>query len=81
MQINDYLIKEGISGIVKSIIDDALNGLLHAEASGLWETSQYERSPERVAICSVSCNRRLYAKANEVILKVTAMPPIRNKKY
>ncbi len=70
VRIDEAQIRGHLDTIVKSTIEDTLNGMLDAEADNLWGAGKYERSPERVNTCLGSYNRRLHAKAGEVTLKV-----------
>ena len=56
--------------MVRSSVEETLNGLLDAEADALCRASRYERSPERVDTRAGHSARKLETKAGEVILQV-----------
>ena len=75
IRIDEGQIRGHLDALVKSSVEETLNGLLDAEAESLYGAGKYERSPERVDTCSGSYIRRLHAKEGEVFLKV---PRLRN---
>ena len=70
IQIDERQIRSHLDALVKSSVEETLNGLLDAEADSLCGAGKYERSPERVDTRSGSYSRRLHTKAGEVTLKV-----------
>ncbi len=70
IRIDEGQIRGHLDALVKSSVEETLNGLLDAEADSLCGAGKYERSPERVDTRSGSYIRRLHAKAGEVFLKV-----------
>ena len=63
-------LKEGLSGFVKGTVEEALNGLLQAEAEELCAAKRHERSDERKAYRSGSYERKLQTSAGTVKLQV-----------
>lgn len=63
-------LKEGLSGFVKGTVEEALNGLLQAEAEELCSAKRHERYEGRTAYRSGSYERRLQTSAGTVKLKV-----------
>jgi transposase-like protein len=70
IRIDEGQIRGHLDALVKSSVEETLNGLLDAEADSLCGTVKYERSPERVDTGSGSYSRSLHTKAGEVTLKV-----------
>jgi transposase-like protein len=70
IRIDAGQIRGHLDALVKSSVEETLNGLLDAEADSLCGTVKYERSPERVDTGSGSYSRSLHTKAGEVTLKV-----------
>ena len=66
IRIDERQIRGHLDALVKSSVEETLNGLLDAEADSLCGAVKYERSPERVDTGS----GRLHTKAGEVTLKV-----------
>lgn len=63
-------LKEGLSGFVRGTVEEALNGLLEAEAEELCGAKRHERSEDRKAYRSGSYQRKLHTSAGEVKLNV-----------
>jgi putative transposase len=63
-------LKRDLSGFVRGTVEEALNGLLEAEAEHLCGAGRYERSEERQAHRSGSYTRKLETSAGKVNLKV-----------
>jgi transposase-like protein len=59
-----------VDEVVRSSVEETLNGLLQAEADQLCGASRYERSPERVDTRAGHYERKLETKAGVVTLKV-----------
>mgnify|MGYP006211051589 FL=1 len=70
IRIDAGQIRGHLDALVKSSVEETLNGLLDAEADSLCGAGKYERSPERVDTRSGSYSRKLHTKAGEVTLKV-----------
>ena len=59
-----------VDEVVRSSVEETLNGLLQAEADQLCQAGRYERSPERVDTRAGHYERKLETKAGVVTLKV-----------
>jgi transposase-like protein len=70
LQIDQGLLKEPVGEVVLKTVEDALDGLLDAEADRLCKASRYEHMAERVDTRAGSYERQLHTKAGEVTLKV-----------
>ena len=68
--INEGLIKDHLSKIVVTTVEETLNALLDAEADNLCGAKRYEHSEERVDSRAGHYERQLHTKAGEVTLKV-----------
>lgn len=62
--------RQHVEEVVRSSVEETLNGLLEAEADELCGAKRYERSPERLDTRSGHYDRKLATKAGEVLLKV-----------
>jgi putative transposase len=78
VRIDDERIKEHLGNIVRSSVEETLNGLLDAEADRLCNAGRYERSQGRRDFRSGSYSRKLQTQAGEVTLKV---PKLRHKAF
>lgn len=63
-------LKDGLSGFVRGTVEEALNGLLQAEAEDLCEARRHERTEARKAYRSGSYERKLQTTAGTVKLQV-----------
>ena len=63
-------LKDGLSGFVRGTVEEALNGLLQAEAEDLCSAKRHERCEGRKAYRSGSYERNLTTTAGTVKLKV-----------
>ena len=63
-------LKDGLSGFVRGTVEEALNGMLQAEAEELCAAGRHERSEDRKAYRSGSYDRKLQTGAGTVQLKV-----------
>jgi len=63
-------LKDGLSGFVRGTVEEALNGLLQAEAEELCEAKRHERTDDRKAYRSGTYERKLQTTAGTVSLKV-----------
>jgi len=78
VRIDDERIKEHLGNIVRSSVEETLNGLLDAEADRLCNAGRYERSQARRDFRSGSYSRKLQTQAGEVTLKV---PKLRHQAF
>ena len=70
VQIDEEQVRGHVDQVVRSSVEETLNGLLDAEADRLCQAQRYERTPDRADTRSGSYARRLQTKAGEVTLKV-----------
>ena len=70
ISINESEVKSHLGEIVRSTVEETLNGLLDAEADELCQAKRYERSSGRVDTRAGSYQRGLETKAGRVSLKV-----------
>lgn len=70
VRIDQGVLKEHVGEIVLKTVEDALNGLLDAEADRLCKAGRYEHSDARVDTRAGSYQRQLHTRAGEVSLKV-----------
>ncbi len=70
VQIDEEQVRGHVDAVVRSSVEETLNGLLDAEADRLCQAQRYERTPERVDTRAGSYQRKLQTKAGEVKLKV-----------
>lgn len=70
ISINQDQIKEHLGEIVRSTVEETLNGLLDAEADQLCNAKRYERTSGRRDTRAGSYNRNLETKAGKVSLTV-----------
>jgi transposase-like protein len=68
--INENVVKNHLNAIVRSTVEETLNGLLDAEADRLCQAQKHERSPERVDSRAGYYERGLQTQAGAVKLKV-----------
>jgi putative transposase len=68
--INEGLIKDHLSKIVVTTVEETLNALLDAEADQLCGAKRYEHSADRLDTRAGHYERQLHTKAGEVTLKV-----------
>ncbi len=68
--INEGLIRDHLSKIVVTTVEETLNALLDAEADQLCGAKRYEHSEERLDTRAGHYERQLHTKAGEVTLKV-----------
>lgn len=78
VRIDDERIKEHLGNIVRSSVEETLNGLLDAEADRLCNAGRYERSEGRRDFRSGTYSRKLQTQAGEVTLKV---PKLRHQAF
>ena len=70
IQIDEQQIRSHVEEVVRSSVEDTLNGLLDAEADQLCQAKKYERTDARRDTRAGSYQRNLQTKAGEVKLKV-----------
>jgi len=70
LQIDEQQVRGHVEEVVRSSVEETLNGLLDAEADDLCHAKRYERTPDRVDTRAGSYERKLHTKAGEVKLKV-----------
>jgi putative transposase len=70
IRIDEGKVRQHVEEVVRTSVEETLNGLLEAEADELCGARRYERSPERLDTRSGHYERKLETKAGEVKLKV-----------
>jgi putative transposase len=70
LRVDEGKLKDHVDEVVRSSIEETLNGLLDAEADQICRAQRYERSPERVDGRAGHYERKLETKAGEVTLRV-----------
>lgn len=70
IQLNEGIIKNELKELVRSSVEETLNGLLEAEANQLTNAAKYERSEERQGYRSGHYSRNLTTTSGDVSLKV-----------
>lgn len=70
IRVDEGQVQAHVDELVRSSVEQTLNGLLDAEADELCGAARYERSPDRVDGRAGSYRRRLLTKAGAVDLKV-----------
>jgi transposase-like protein len=70
VSVNEEKIQSHVDQVVRSTVEETLNGLLDAEADRLCNAGRYERSEGRKDTRAGHYNRKLHTKAGEVELKV-----------
>lgn len=70
VQLNEEVIKGELKELVRSSVEETLNGLLEEEAQLLTKAARYERSAERQGYRSGHYNRNLTTTSGEVTLKM-----------
>ena len=70
LQVDETKLKGHVDEVVRSSVEETLNGLLDAEADQMCRAQRYEHSPERVDRRAGYYARQLETKAGEVTLKV-----------
>src|SRR5580698_3883520 len=78
VRIDDERIKDHLGKIVRSSVEETLNGLLDAEADRLCNAGRYERGEGRRDLRSGTYSRKLQTQAGEVTLKV---PKLRHQTF
>jgi len=70
IRIDESRVRSHVDEVVRSTVEETLNGLLEAEADELCGASRYERSPERLDTRAGHYRRKLLTKSGEGELKV-----------
>lgn len=70
VQLNEEVIKVELRELVRSRVEEMLNGLLEAEAASLTQATRYERSEERQGYRSGHYSRNLTTTSGDVELKM-----------
>ena len=70
LRVDEEKLKEHVGEVVRSSVEETLNGLLDAEADAICRAQRYERSAERVDTRAGHYQRKLETKAGEVTLRV-----------
>jgi putative transposase len=70
IQLNEGVIKQELSELVRQSVEDTLNSLLDEEADRLTNATRYERTEGRQDTRAGSYKRKLLTKAGEVELKI-----------
>jgi transposase-like protein len=78
IKIDEARIQNHLDQMVRSTVEETLNGLLDAEAEALCQAKRYERTAGRANNRAGHYKRKLHTKAGEVELK---MPKLRYAKF
>jgi len=78
IQINEEAIKDHLGKLVRSTVEETLNGLLDAEADRLCNAEKYQRNSARKDTRAGHYQRKLQTRAGEVTLKV---PKLRQQTF
>ena len=70
IQFNEGIIKNELKELVRSSVEETLNGMLEAEANQLTNAAKYERSEERQGYRSGHYSRNLTTTSGDVTLNV-----------
>lgn len=70
IQIDEARIQDHLGGVVRTTVEETLNGLLDAEADRLCRAARYERNEGRADTRAGHYERKLHTRAGEVTLKV-----------
>ncbi|TXH66331.1 MAG: IS256 family transposase, partial [Lysobacteraceae bacterium] len=70
IKIDEARIHDHLGQVVRSTVEETLNGLLDAEADRVCGASRYERSEQRQDTRAGHYERTLHTRAGEVRLKV-----------
>jgi putative transposase len=70
LRVDEGKLRNHVDEVVRSSVEETLNGLLDAEADQICRASRYERSPERVDSRAGHYERQLETKAGQVTLRV-----------
>lgn len=70
IRVDEEQVRGHVDAVVRSSVEETLNGLLETEADQLCQAKRYERTADRVDTRAGSYDRKLQTKAGEVTLKV-----------
>jgi putative transposase len=70
IRVDEQELRGHLDEVVRTSVEETLNGMLDAEADRLCQAKRYERTPERADTRAGSYERKLVTKAGEVKLKV-----------
>ena len=70
LRVDEEKLRGHVDEVVRSSVEETLNGLLDAEADRICGAQRYEHSPERVDTRAGHYERKLETKAGEVMLRV-----------
>jgi len=70
VQLNEEIIKSELKELVRSSVEETLNGLLEQEAQQLTNAAKYERSQDRQGYRSGHYSRNLTTTSGDVELKM-----------
>lgn len=70
IRIDQEQVRSHVDEVVRSTVEETLNGLLEQEADRLCGASRYERASDRVDTRAGHYSRKLLTKAGEVKLRV-----------
>jgi len=70
LRVDEGKLRNHVEEVVRSSVEETLNGLLDAEADHICQAQRYERSPERTDSRAGHYERKLETKAGEVTLRV-----------
>jgi putative transposase len=70
IRVDEVELRGHLDEVVRTSVEETLNGMLDAEADRLCHAKRYERTVDRVDTRAGSYERKLVAKAGEVKLKV-----------
>jgi putative transposase len=71
LRVDEGKLRNHVDEVVRSSVEETLNGLLDAEADHICRAQRYERSPERADSRAGHYERQLETKAGEVTAKGT----------
>ena len=74
IKIDEGKVRQHVDEVVRTSVEETLNGLLEAEADELCGAKRYQRSPERLDTRAGHYERNFQTKAGEVTLR---MPRLR----
>src|SRR5579875_3257396 len=70
LRVDEGKLRSHVDEVVRSSVEETLNGLLDAEADRICGAQRYERSAERIDTRAGHYERKLETKAGEVTLRV-----------
>jgi len=70
LRVDEERLRGHVDEVVRSSVEETLNGLLDAEADHICRAQRYERSPERADSRAGHYERKLETKAGQVTLRV-----------